>query len=519
MVLLLVTVATEHSRGSENDFNTDSDCDSEFARQGLCTCGSLGRTHKRDCPLNQRNIQAEGGTVSAKPDRESDSALVCEAPTSPMVSPEVDTDPGRVPRTLIEPEHSSDSKPCGVTANPGAKDTVEVPSTCADRDGTPTEVRGLTEPPPSKKQRTATELQVGDYVCLHSSTPGKYHIPCRITEVVGDRYRLCCKQGLFGNCFDRSALTPVSSSYLISLDGWRMARSVRFPRVIADSVDLCECMLPVSEEVVVSDGDLTEDSGKTWVENPLYRLKDSDRETIVSRDWLGDEIIQAAQLLILQDYPNMSGLQPPTLGQTLSFAVHRREFVQILHIGNNHWCVVSNVGCDNWVVNVYDSMYSSVSTATARLIASVLLRSAKHFTVRVMDVARQVNGVDCGVLAIAYAYDICSGSDPCAVVYDHASIRSHLANSLEDCSLSRFPVSRARKPMSGSVKRVQKVNPVCVCRLPEQKGDRMAECDGGCETWFHQDCVDIPERVFVEEGVEWFCKSCSLSKSAVSPPS
>ena len=27
---------------------------------------------------------------------------------------------------------------------------------------------------------------------------------------------------------------------------------------------------------------------------------------------------------------------------------------------NNHWCVVSTVGCEN--VNVYDSLYSSVSS-------------------------------------------------------------------------------------------------------------------------------------------------------------
>ena len=32
-----------------------------------------------------------------------------------------------------------------------------------------------------------------------------------------------------------------------------------------------------------------------------------------------------------------------------------------------------------------------------------------------MDVEKQSNGSDCGVLAIAYAFDLCSGLNPCTV--------------------------------------------------------------------------------------------------------
>ena len=74
--------------------------------------------------------------------------------------------------------------------------------------------------------------------------------------------------------------------------------------------------------------------------------------------WLSDRVIAAAQLLILQQFPHTSGLQSPVLQQTLAFQVHSGEFVQIVNIQNNHWCVISTVGCDG-VVNVYDSMYVS----------------------------------------------------------------------------------------------------------------------------------------------------------------
>ena len=122
---------------------------------------------------------------------------------------------------------------------------------------------------------------------------------------------------------------------------------------------------------------------------------------------------------MLQYFPGMSGLQPPTLQEVCVFQVHTGEFVQIVNIRNKHWCVVSSVGCDSEVVNVYDSLYSSVSNKTIHLIASMVYSSSSTLEVRMMDVAKQSNSSDCGILSIAYAFDVCSGYDPCEVKYDH----------------------------------------------------------------------------------------------------
>ena len=61
--------------------------------------------------------------------------------------------------------------------------------------------------------------------------------------------------------------------------------------------------------------------------------------------------------------------------------------------------------------------------------------------VRIIDVWQQTNGSDCGVLAIALAlaFDICCGKDPCSVRFDHKSIRHHLAMCLENSKFIRFP--------------------------------------------------------------------------------
>ena len=85
-------------------------------------------------------------------------------------------------------------------------------------------------------------------------------------------------------------------------------------------------------------------TGGNWLHNALYSLTLVNREEVLSPSgWLSDSVIAAAQLIILQEFSHLSGLQNPVLQQNLSFQVHRGEFVQIIH---NHWCTVSNVGCD-----------------------------------------------------------------------------------------------------------------------------------------------------------------------------
>ena len=120
-----------------------------------------------------------------------------------------------------------------------------------------------------------------------------------------------------------------------------------------------------------------------------------------------------------------------------------------------------------------------------------------------MDIGRQCNGSDCGVLAIVFAYDICSGNDPCKVKFENRSIRQHLASCLEQCRLSCFPVAGERR-----CRHTQSVDLHCSCQLPKEKGDKMAEHDV-CKSWYHQHCMDIPGDVFGDLEVPWKCKQCS----------
>jgi len=48
-------------------------------------------------------------------------------------------------------------------------------------------------------------------------------------------------------------------------------------------------------------------------------------------------------------------------------------------------------------------MYDSVSDVTSQTIASLVFSTAPKLTIKVMDVEKQMNTADCGVLSIAYA--------------------------------------------------------------------------------------------------------------------
>ena len=50
------------------------------------------------------------------------------------------------------------------------------------------------------------------------------------------------------------------------------------------------------------------------------------------------------------------GLQATTLGYHLTFDIMRKDFVQILHNGEDHWFTISTLGLPSGHVNIYESL-------------------------------------------------------------------------------------------------------------------------------------------------------------------
>lgn len=73
------------------------------------------------------------------------------------------------------------------------------------------------------------------------------------------------------------------------------------------------------------------------------------------KEWINDDIINAAQHLLKDTNPALSGFQSTACGLILNFNSETREFVQILY-GENHWNVISSIGVPHGTVQIFDSM-------------------------------------------------------------------------------------------------------------------------------------------------------------------
>ena len=81
-----------------------------------------------------------------------------------------------------------------------------------------------------------------------------------------------------------------------------------------------------------------------------------DKMVLQSADWLNDKLIHASEQLLKQQQPHIFGLQDPILQITSTLEIMgNKEFVQILHHGQNHWITINTVGCSSNTVHVYDS--------------------------------------------------------------------------------------------------------------------------------------------------------------------
>jgi hypothetical protein len=82
------------------------------------------------------------------------------------------------------------------------------------------------------------------------------------------------------------------------------------------------------------------------------------------------------------------------------------EFVQILNINGNHWITISNIGCKDGHLYVYDTR---LPAATKRL----LHHTGNAITLHYCDVQWQSGSDDSGLFAIAFVVTLCSGGEPC----------------------------------------------------------------------------------------------------------
>ena len=174
-----------------------------------------------------------------------------------------------------------------------------------------------------------------------------------------------------------------------------------------------------------------------WQSVGRITLNKGDREYIISGDKLNDKHMHFAQILIKQQFKHLEGLKYPVILSTLGPFPTTTNALQILHTREDHWIVTSTVRCAKGEINIYDSLYKSVETSTANLIAKLF----GDVALKMKTCPRQYGDKDCGAFAIAICAAIIHGINLEGINFIQENMRQHLLVCFEQQHLSPFPYS------------------------------------------------------------------------------
>ena len=106
------------------------------------------------------------------------------------------------------------------------------------------------------------------------------------------------------------------------------------------------------------------------------------------------------------------------------------EGVQIHHTGKIHWITSSSIGGQQ--VKVYDSLYDDLIESTEKQLTQCYYNRIDHAG-QLPVIQRQKGSTDCGLFAIAYAYEIASGNGHACneIVFGQSAMRHHWWNALK----------------------------------------------------------------------------------------
>ena len=231
--------------------------------------------------------------------------------------------------------------------------------------------------------------------------------------------------------------------------------------------------------------------------------------TVLKKDVrLSDEHIDHAQWLLRQHFTEGEGLHSVLAfeGKPPKIQKGQKDFVQIMNVGRKHWVTITNIGCQDNVVKVYDSKYMELPEKDRKkfyqCLAALINTSCPYMTIVWPSMQNQKGSSDCGLFAVASAYSLFNGEDPSTQAYDQKMMRVHLAMCFQVGELAQFPISTSVLPMQDERKEV--VGLFCHCRMP-YSGSFMIECTS-CAEWFHRSCESVPMKV--NDKTIFYCCNC-----------
>lgn len=131
-----------------------------------------------------------------------------------------------------------------------------------------------------------------------------------------------------------------------------------------------------------------------WLQTPLTNLNQKDREEIIGNKELSDKVIESAQNLLKDQFPEINGFQSTLFKQNLKHFTNVDEnMVQILHrgdINSGHWFTVSTVNCKKGTIDWFDSLYSDLDKVSKQQICAIMKPEGKNLVFQKCPVQNQV---------------------------------------------------------------------------------------------------------------------------------
>ena len=203
-------------------------------------------------------------------------------------------------------------------------------------------------------------------------------------------------------------------------------------RLIEDTLKLKSCALNIPDSNAGSEVD-----DSVWTKFDGIVLTRRDKDKISKGEMLDDLVINSVQILLKKQFPNLLGLQSTLLQSSDQGGMKENHSqVQVIHSRGNHWIVASTIHAECGVVQVYDSIYSTVDDETRSSIKNLFIPLS---SIQLIEVQKQVGGKDCGLFSCAISTALACGLEPETLSFNQAAMHPHLIHCLEQKEMSVFP--------------------------------------------------------------------------------
>ena len=162
-------------------------------------------------------------------------------------------------------------------------------------------------------------------------------------------------------------------------------------------------------------------------------LYSSDKEAILKGERLNDIHILFAQTLLKQQFPGVQGLSCTLTQNGLRFDIDK-DIVQVCHVRNNHWIVVSNILSEAKQIDIFDSVYSDIDENTEALVCGMFDQPVELKIYPSLE--KQKGSMDCGAYCIAVCASLLHRA---SMNFSQSLLRPKLVSCFEKFHVSPFP--------------------------------------------------------------------------------